>query len=84
MPFPHRHFPPLPCALPCSFAPFVSSPQGFSGADLTEVCQRAAKLAIRESIAEDLDRAQLLANGVIKAREEVPDKVGKELLLECF
>jgi len=31
---------------------------GFSGADLTEVCQRAAKLAIRESIDSDIRRAR--------------------------
>ena len=29
---------------------------GFSGADLTEICQRAAKLAIRESIEKDIMR----------------------------
>jgi transitional endoplasmic reticulum ATPase len=29
---------------------------GFSGADLTEICQRAAKLAIRESIDADIRR----------------------------
>ena len=29
---------------------------GFSGADITEVCQRAAKLAIRESIQGDIQR----------------------------
>lgn len=29
---------------------------GFSGADLTEICQRACKMAIRESIARDIDR----------------------------
>lgn len=29
---------------------------GFSGADLTEICQRAAKLAIRESIESDVRR----------------------------
>merc|ERR1711881_569938 len=28
----------------------------FSGADLTEICQRACKLAIRESIQKDIDR----------------------------
>merc|ERR1719488_442009 len=28
----------------------------FSGADLTEICQRAAKLAIRESIERDIER----------------------------
>jgi len=29
---------------------------GFSGADLTEICQRACKLAIRESIEKDIQR----------------------------
>jgi len=32
------------------------STHGFSGADLTEICQRAAKLAIRESIESDIRR----------------------------
>jgi transitional endoplasmic reticulum ATPase len=31
---------------------------GFSGADLTEICQRAAKLAIRESIEADIRAAR--------------------------
>ncbi|KAF9026330.1 AAA-domain-containing protein [Hymenopellis radicata] len=31
---------------------------GFSGADLTEICQRAAKLAIRESIDADIRRTR--------------------------
>src|SRR5215813_8760805 len=30
--------------------------KGFSGADLTEICQRACKLAIRESIEKDIER----------------------------
>merc|ERR1712096_362267 len=30
--------------------------KGFSGADLTEICQRACKLAIRESIEVDIRR----------------------------
>ena len=30
--------------------------KGFSGADLTEICQRACKLAIRESIEADIKR----------------------------
>ena len=29
--------------------------KGFSGADLTEICQRACKLAIRECIAKDIE-----------------------------
>ncbi|CAH7683150.1 valosin-containing protein [Phakopsora pachyrhizi] len=34
----------------------AKSTHGFSGADLTEICQRAAKLAIRESIDKDMQR----------------------------
>lgn len=34
------------------------STHGFSGADLTEICQRAAKLAIRESIDADIRKAR--------------------------
>lgn len=30
--------------------------QGFSGADLTEICQRACKLAIRQSIESEIRR----------------------------
>jgi len=30
--------------------------QGFSGADITEICQRACKLAIRENIERDIER----------------------------
>jgi transitional endoplasmic reticulum ATPase len=33
----------------------------FTGADLTEICQRAAKLAIRESISREAERARLAA-----------------------
>jgi len=35
----------------------------FTGADLTEICQRAAKLAIRESIARESERTRLAAEG---------------------
>jgi len=35
----------------------------FSGADLTEICQRAAKFAIRESIEKDMERARARAAG---------------------
>eukprot|EP00242_Pyramimonas_sp_CCMP2087_P002073 CAMPEP_0198232326 /NCGR_PEP_ID=MMETSP1445-20131203/115671_1 /TAXON_ID=36898 /ORGANISM="Pyramimonas sp., Strain CCMP2087" /LENGTH=814 /DNA_ID=CAMNT_0043912991 /DNA_START=158 /DNA_END=2602 /DNA_ORIENTATION=+ len=39
--------------------------QGFSGADITEICQRACKYAIRESIEKDMEKE--------KARLENPD-----------
>jgi len=34
---------------------------GYSGADLTEICQRACKLAIRESIEKDIEREKARA-----------------------
>lgn len=36
----------------------AKSTHGFSGADLTEICQRSAKLAIRESIDADIRRTR--------------------------
>jgi transitional endoplasmic reticulum ATPase len=46
---------------------------GFSGADLTEICQRAAKLAIRESIEADIRKA--------RERQE-KDDVGDDATME--
>jgi len=47
--------------------------QDFTGADITELCQRAAKAAIRESIAAEEDRRRLAAeNG------ETPDDANME------
>lgn len=43
---------------------------GFSGADLTEICQRACKLAIRESINEEIKRE--------KRRTDNPDGMDDE------
>jgi len=46
----------------------AKSTDGFSGADITEICQRAAKNAIRQDIAIDIDNARNLAHngGAIK------------------
>lgn len=44
----------------------ASKTHGFSGADLTEICQRAAKLAIRESIEQEVRRE--------RERAENPDE----------
>lgn len=47
---------------------------GFSGADLTEICQRAAKLAIRESIDADMkyqhEKKERAAEAAVKAEGE--------------
>merc|ERR1711966_607458 len=45
----------------------------YTGADLTEICQRAAKLAIRESISRDMERERLRAQA-IEDGEEVGDE----------
>lgn len=37
----------------------ASKTHGFSGADMTEICQRACKLAIRESIEKDIEMTRL-------------------------
>ena len=55
---------------------------GFSGADLTEICQRAAKLAIRESIDADIraarekkERAEAAGDEQMEEDEEAEDPV---------
>lgn len=54
---------------------------GFSGADLTEICQRAAKLAIRASI--EADMAKIRERKVLEAKAEeagetLPDEMETE------
>ena len=41
--------------------------KGFSGADLTEICQRACKLAIRENIEKDIQREKERARSGVSA-----------------
>merc|ERR1719194_257203 len=53
---------------------------GFSGADLTEICQRAAKLAIRESIEKEIEQekeraANAEANPNAMETDDQPDPV---------
>jgi transitional endoplasmic reticulum ATPase len=47
---------PVAADVPLEF--LAKNTHGYSGADLTEICQRAAKLAIRESIESDIKRAR--------------------------
>lgn len=46
---------------------------GFSGADLGEICQRAAKLAIREDIEREIAREREL-----KAKQEAGEDIGMD------
>jgi len=50
-----------PLAPDVDLAFLASKTHGFSGADLTEICQRACKQAIRENIAKDIERERELA-----------------------
>merc|ERR1719387_1271270 len=61
-----------PVAPDVDFTALVKHTNGFSGADITEICQRACKYAIRESIERDIERE--------KRRAENPDamEVGEE------
>jgi transitional endoplasmic reticulum ATPase len=47
----------------------------FTGADLTEICQRACKLAIRESIGRESERARLRAESGMEDDVEEEDAV---------
>ncbi|CAD5125189.1 DgyrCDS13431 [Dimorphilus gyrociliatus] len=59
-----------PVADDVDLAYLAKTTRGFSGADLTEICQRACKLAIRESINEEIKRE--------KRRTENPDGMDDE------
>jgi len=50
---------------------------GFSGADLTEICQRACKLAIRESIEKDIEKnkQKMQTDGKESKQEDEEDPV---------
>lgn len=49
-----------PVAADVSLTALANALEGYSGADLTEICQRACKLAIREAIAKDQERIKRL------------------------
>merc|ERR1719506_1600194 len=58
--------------------PFLAKTlHGFSGADITEIAQKAAKMAIRESIEKEieLEKERAAAGGDAAMDEDVPDPV---------
>jgi len=48
---------------------------GFSGADITEICQRACKFAIRESIYRDIEMKKEAENANTETQLEIDDPV---------
>jgi transitional endoplasmic reticulum ATPase len=60
-----------------SFEQLADVTDGFSGADITEICQRAAKNAIREAIAAGIERQRRVEEGELTQDEAdaLPDPV---------
>ena len=52
-----------PVAKDVDMEKLAGATEGFSGADITEICQRAAKNAIRESVDFDVARMKRIENG---------------------
>jgi transitional endoplasmic reticulum ATPase len=67
-----------PIAPNVNLAFLAKNTHGFSGADLTEICQRAAKLAIRESIDADIRRVREKAAKAEAGGEEMEEDVEEE------
>ncbi|CAA0832595.1 Cell division control protein 48 homolog E [Striga hermonthica] len=51
--------------------------QGFSGADITEICQRACKYAIRETIEKDIEREKRKRESPDTMDEDIDDEVSE-------
>lgn len=66
-----------PVAHDITFELLAEVTEGFSGADITEICQRAAKNAIRESITAEIERQRRVEAGEMTQEEAdaLPDAV---------
>merc|ERR1711966_369737 len=51
----------------------AANTEKYTGADLTEICQRAAKLAIRENIERDIEREKQRAETGADGMDDVED-----------
>ena len=66
-----------PVASDVTFELLAEVTEGFSGADITEICQRAAKNAIRECIVAEIERRRRVDDGEMTQEEAdaLPDPV---------
>lgn len=66
-----------PVADDITFTQLADVTEGFSGADITEICQRAAKNAIRDAITADIERQKRVEDGELSQEEAdaLPDPV---------
>lgn len=63
-----------PVSADVNLAALAKATQGFSGADLAEICQRAAKLAIRESITKEVN----MKRQKLEARRAKMEEMGED------
>ncbi|CAJ0641148.1 15794_t:CDS:10 [Entrophospora sp. SA101] len=63
-----------PIALNVDLSFLANKSHGFSGADLTEICQRACKLAIRESIEKERERERIRKDRIEAGEEALMDE----------
>jgi transitional endoplasmic reticulum ATPase len=66
-----------PVADDITFEQLADVTDGFSGADITEICQRAAKNAIRDAITAEIERQKRVEAGELSQEEAdaLPDPV---------
>lgn len=66
-----------PVADDITFEQLADATEGFSGADITEICQRAAKNAIRDAITAEIERNKRVDAGELTQQEAdaLPDAV---------
>merc|ERR1711871_1642332 len=62
-----------PVAPDVDLAYLAKNTNGFSGADLTEICQRAVKFAIRESTEKEIQREEEMAQAADEGMDEDAD-----------
>ena len=67
-----------PMSKEVDLAYLAAQTEKFTGADLTEICQRAAKLAVRENIEKDMERERIRreaeAEGLMTAEDELEEE----------
>lgn len=77
-----------PMSKECDIAYIAAQTEKFTGADLTEICQRAAKLGIREAIQRDMERDMIRqeaeANGQVTEDDFEEEDSVPELLPKHF
>uniref|UniRef100_A0A183E375 AAA domain-containing protein n=1 Tax=Gongylonema pulchrum TaxID=637853 RepID=A0A183E375_9BILA len=64
-----------PIAMDVDLTYLAKTTVGFSGADLTEICQRACKLAIRESIEKEIRHEKMKQERRLKGEDVMDDEI---------